>query len=218
MTARELQLPSPLGAAAWVPSNDPQRFGHEGADLAAQWIRERGRIEGTAPVVVTSALSIALPKALRGIAGQGGRSVPHIPGRCPPGPVVAYVPDARTLRHAMALARGRSVVAIEGCHSLARWAAAVRAVNLLDRPIAAGTLPAGILADLRTVFIGGNDWSAVRQQEHSRRRLAGHLRSGALSPHDAVKYAVSLGVPVRDARRLQAQLIWADVNRRVPFG
>jgi hypothetical protein len=50
----ELQPATHLQAAAWVPDDAPERPWEEAADLAADWIWERSRVEGIKPLLVTN--------------------------------------------------------------------------------------------------------------------------------------------------------------------
>ena len=103
-----------LQAAAWVPDDDPERPWDEAADLAADWIWERSEAEGVKPLLVTNtfqnARSIESPEA---IARAGGQATPQGKERFERGPVVVYVPDERTLKFALNLARGYSLAAVE---------------------------------------------------------------------------------------------------------
>ncbi len=202
------QQPSPLRAAAWVRSSDSHRQGIDGTDLAARWIQERGDSDAVPPVVITSTLSIGLPISLRGIAGIGGRWAPQIHDRGVRRSVVVYVPDARTLSYAVDCARGYSLVAIEGSHSIATWATGVEAVNLVDHWKPALRLTPEVVADLQHAVVNGgiNGWAGMRQREQAVHHLVRHIRSGALTPEDAAAYAVSHGLSDRSAQRLRALL------------
>jgi hypothetical protein len=201
--------PSRLRAAAWVPDNDPHRPWDDAAELAADWIWDRADEEHAAAIAVTNTLQIELPASLEAIAQRGGRATPQAKGRPQPGPVVVYVPDERTLRTAMDLARGFSLVAIEGSlFSLSQWAAGVGAVNLLDGSISTTDLPPQILKDLDSavLFGGNNGWSGPHEKEHARRHLANHVRNGVLTPEQAASYVMAHGVSDRGAKRLRELL------------
>lgn len=202
------QHPSLLRLAAWVPDDDPERPWDDAADLAAEWIWERSRSEGVQPMVVTNTFSVHLPVSLATIADQGW-ATPQGKGRYDRGPVVVFVPDERTLRKAMDLARGHSLVAIEGYgFSLAQWAAGVDAINLVDPSQRSDPLPTAVIKDLDSVvFFGGrNGWTGRHEQDHARSHLADHVRSGRLQPDQAAAYVMSQGVSDRGAKRLRTLL------------
>lgn len=201
--------PSRLRAAAWVPDDDPHRPYEDAAVLAVRWIVERSQEEGVRPVVVANAKSVSLPSSLATLAQHGGLSTPLSPAAFGAGPVVAFVPDARALSHAMDVARGHSLAVIEGFSlPLAQWAAGVRAVNLVDGSASGGGLPTDVVQALESaiLFGGNNGWSGSHEKEQATRRLADHVRSGRLSPDGAAAYVMSQGVSDRGAKRLKALL------------
>lgn len=66
----------------------------------------------------------------------------------------AYVPDERSLRHAMDQARGYSLVAVEGSRfSLAEWAAGADAINLLTNETSSSAIPDDVRDDLGSVVL-----------------------------------------------------------------
>src|SRR6202008_4087252 len=100
--------------AAWVPDDDSERPWDEAADLAADWIWERNKIEGMTPLLVTNTFQNArgVP-SLEEIARRGGQATPQGKQHPERGPVLAYVPDERSLRLALDLARGYSLAVVE---------------------------------------------------------------------------------------------------------
>lgn len=156
----DLYATTQLQAAAWVPDDDPERPWGEAADLAAGWIWERGADEGVEPLLVTNTFQNAIGiESLEEIAREGGHATPQGKGRFDPSPVLAYVPNERTLKLALNLARGYSLAVVETVNfPLAEWAAGVGAINLLDGSTSASGLPEDVEADLdHAVFFGGNN-------------------------------------------------------------
>lgn len=206
----DLHATTHLQAAAWVPDDDPERPWDEAADLAAGWIWERSEAEGVKPLLVTNTFQNARGiESLEEIAREGGQATPQGKGRFDPGPVLAYVPDERTLKLALNLARGYSLAVVETVNfPLAEWAAGVGAINLLDGSTSASGLPEDVKADLdHAVFFGGNNgWTGSHEKEHARTHLARHVHSGRLAPEQAASYAMAKGVSDRGAKRLRLLL------------
>lgn len=182
-----------LRAAAWVPDDDPERPWCEAADLAAGWIWERSRIEGVKPCLATNTFQngngIESPDE---IARAGGWNTPRSKERFS-GPVLAYAPNERTVKLALDLARGHSLVIVETMRfPLAEWAAAARAINLLDGSTESSSLTDDVKKDLgRAVFFGGNNgWTAPYEKKHARDLSCGsrpgrpsHTGAGRLPRH-----------------------------------
>lgn len=206
----ELHPTTHLQAAAWVPDDDPERPWEDAADLAATWIWKRSDIETTAPLLVTNTFQNAVGiDCLNEIARQGGQATPQGKQRFERGPVLAYVPDERTLRFAFGLARGYSLAVVESISfPLAEWAAAADAINLLDGSTSSSNLPDDVRADLdRAVFFGGNNaWTGSHEKEHARAQLVRHVRSGRLTPEQAASYVMARGVSDKGAKRLRLLL------------
>jgi hypothetical protein len=206
----ELHPTTFLQAAAWVPDDDPERPWEEAAELAAEWIWARSEIEDVLPLLVTNTFQNAIGiRCLGDIARRGGQATPQGKQRFAPGPVLVYVPDARSLRFALDLAHGCSLAVVESVSfPLSEWAAGAGALNLLDGSTSAITLPADVVADLdRAVFFGGNNgWSGSHEKAHARSRLAAHIESGRLSPDEAAAYVMSQGVSNKGATRLRVLL------------
>jgi len=199
-----------LQAVAWVPDNDPERPWDEAADLAADWIWERSQVEGVKPLLVTKTFQNARGiGSLEEIAREGSQATPQGKQRFEHGPVLAYVPDERTLRLALNLARGYSLVVVETVSfPLSEWAADARAINLLDGSTNCSALPDNVKADLdHAVFFGGNNgWTGTHEKEHARNHLLRHVRAGCLAPEQAASYVMAKGVSDKGAKRLRALL------------
>ena len=195
-----------LQAAAWVPDDDAERPWEDAADLGADWIWKRSEIEGVEPILVTNTFQNAVGVGcLEEIARKGGQATPQGKQRFNRGPVLAYVPDERTMRLALDLARGYSIAVVEGSlFPLSEWAASAEAINLLDGSTRASSLPDNVRADLdHAVFFGGNNgWTGAHEKQHARSHLARHVRAGRLAPEQAASYAMAKGVSAKGAVRL----------------
>lgn len=206
----ELNPTTHLQAAAWVPDDDPERPWDEAADLAADWIWERSEIEGVTPLLVTNTFQNAVGiDCLEEIAREGGQATPQGKQRFDRGPVLAYVPDERTLKLALNLARGYSLAVVETVSfPLAEWAAGAGAVNLLDGSTSSSSLPDDVKVDLdHAVSFGGNNgWTGQHEKEHARNHLVRHVQAGRLAPEQAASYVMARGVSDKGAKRLRLLL------------
>jgi hypothetical protein len=199
-----------LQAAAWVPDDDPERPWDEAADLAADWIWGRSEVEGVKPLLVTNTFQNARGiESLEVIAREGGQATPQGKERFERGPVLAYVPDERTLKLALNLARGYSLAVVETVSfPLAEWAAGADAISLLDGSTSSSGLSDDVKADLdHAVFFGGNNgWTGPHEKEHARNYLVRHVRGSRLTPDQAASYVMAKGVSDKGAKRLRLLL------------
>lgn len=206
----ELHQTTHLQAASWVPDDDPERPWEDAADLAADWIWERSEIEGVTPLLVTNTFQNAVGiGCLEEIAQKGGQATPQGKGQFDPGPVLAYVPDERTLKLALNLAHGYSLAVVETVSfPLAEWAAGAGAINLLDGNTSRSSIADDVKAGLdHAVFFGGNNgWTGQHEKTHARDHLANHVRAGRLSPEQAASYVMAQGVSDKGAKRLRLLL------------
>lgn len=206
----ELHPTTHLQAAAWVPDDDPERPWEDAADLAAEWIWERSEIEGVTPLLVTNTFQNAVGiGCLDEIARQGGKATPQGKKRFDRSSVLAYVPDERTLKLALDLARGYSLAVVETVSfPLAEWAAGTGAINLLDGNASSSSILDDVKADLdHAVFFGGNNgWTGPHEKQHARTHLARHVQAGRLTPGQAASYVMSQGASDKGAKRLRSLL------------
>lgn len=206
----ELHPTTHLQAAAWVPDDDPQRPWDEAAELAADWIWARSGVEVATPLLVTNTFQNAVGiRCLEEIARRGGQATPQGRERFDHGPVLAYVPDERSLKFALDLARGYSLAIVETVSfPLAGWAAGAGAINLLDGRITSSNIPDDVKADLdHAVFFGGNNgWTGQHEKQHARNHLGHHVRARRLSPEHAASYVMAQGVSDKGAKRLRLLL------------
>lgn len=207
----ELHPTTHLQAASWVPDDDPERPWDEAADLAADWVWQRSEVEGVTPLLVTNTFQNAVGiKRLDEIVRKGGQATPQGRQRFDFGPVLAYVPDERSLKLALNLARGYSLAVVESVSfPLAEWAAGAGAINLLDGSTSAGTIPEDVKAALdHAVFFGGNNgWTGKHEKQQALNQLEQHVRSSRLMPEQAASYVMSKGVSDKGAKRLRLLLM-----------
>jgi hypothetical protein len=212
MTASDLNPSTLLRAAAWVPDDVEERPWEEAIALAADWIWERSRDEGKAPLLVSNAQNAARfgYADLDEIIRAGGHATPQSRSRPDRGPVLAFVPDERSLHFAMGLARGYSLAVVEGSIlPLTEWAAGAAAINLLTSQTTTSQLDDDARKDLDSViFFGGrNGWTGADEKAQVRRYLSGHVSGGRLTPNQAAAYALApQSVSDRGAKRLRELL------------
>lgn len=211
MAAEDLHPSTHLRAAAWVPDDVEDRPWEEAVALAADWIWERSREEELAPLLVSNAQNAATfgYADLDEIIRAGGHATPQGRSRHDRGPVLAFVPDERSLHFAMGLARGYSLAVVEGSTPLAEWAAAAAAINLLTGQVTPSEVDDDVRKDLDSViFYGGrNGWTGADEKSHARRHLSDHISRGQLTPEQAAAYVLSSqSVSDRGAKRLRELL------------
>ncbi|MEV0669371.1 hypothetical protein [Mycobacterium sp. NPDC050441] len=212
MTTADLHPSTHLRAAAWVPDDVEDRPWEEAIALAADWIWERSQDDGLAPMLVSNAQNAASfgYADLDEIIQAGGHATPKSRTRPDRGPVLAFVPDERSLHFAMGVARGYSLAVVEGSVlSLTEWAAGATAINLLTGQTTTSEVPADARKDLDSViFYGGrNGWTGADEKAQVRRYLSGYINSGRLTPDQAAAYALSSqSVSDRGAKKLRELL------------
>lgn len=161
-------------AAAWIPHDLARDADEDDAAYleAIQWITTHTTEYG-APVLVANALDSAhgtpLDNFARGYGITTWRSKDH-PGR---GPVLVYLPDERTLTYATRLAHSSPIAVIEGMSlSLTGWAAAAKAVNLLEPEEPPLELDPQVLRELeRLEFHKNNAWGDTLGKKAARQCL-----------------------------------------------
>ncbi|MEZ0350152.1 hypothetical protein [Mycobacterium sp. pR1184] len=209
MNIEDLHPSTRLRAAAWVPDDDPQRSWENAICPAAQWVWRRSEAEGVPPLLVSNALNAASwgYADLDEIIRAGGHATPKSRTRHDRGPVLAFAPTETSLQLAMDLARGYSLVIVEGSQlPVAEWAANAGAINLLTGRPAESRIPNDVRAALDSaVFYGGrNGWTGPDEKAQARRYLSDHVRAGRLTPDQAAAYVLSSpSVSDRGAKRLR---------------
>ncbi|GCB01757.1 hypothetical protein [Mycolicibacterium sp. NCC-Tsukiji] len=208
MTSADLHPSTHLRASAWVPDDVEDRPYEDAIALAADWIWERSQDEDSAPLLVSNAQNAASfgYADLDEIIRAGGHATPQSRSRPDRGPVLAFVPDERSLHFAMGLARGHSLAVVEGSTPLAEWAAGAAAIKLPTGEVTTSEMDDDVRNDLDSViFYGGrNGWTGADDKAQARRFLSGHVSGGRLTPDQAAAYVLSSqSVSDRGAKRLR---------------
>ncbi|CAL9676408.1 hypothetical protein ACFW40_33320 [Streptomyces sp. NPDC058807] len=195
--------------AAWVPDDDPERDWEIAADLAVKWVRRECAEQSADGVLVLNAFGVEqqIP-SLRRFAAEHTVTTPRASrdrvGRGK-GPVLAYVPDERTLDFAASLARGSSLAIVESIHGfpLEGWARQLGAIDL-TRP---HEQPEQLNSELteaidRLVFYKNNGFGDQFGKQQARRILQ-DLRAAGLLERDIILGAMAAkGASDRAVRNL----------------
>jgi hypothetical protein len=189
--------------------DDPERDWEIAADLAVEWVRQECADQGAGGVLVLNAFgaeqeipslrrfaaehAVTTPRASRARVGRGK------------GPVLAYVPDERTLDFAASLARGSSLAIVESVHGfpLEGWARQLGAIDL-TRPEEQPERLASELAEAidRLDFYKNNGFGDQFGKQQARRILQ-DLRDAGLLERDVVLGALAAkGASDRAVRNL----------------
>ncbi|MFF3459673.1 hypothetical protein ACFYXH_36340 [Streptomyces sp. NPDC002730] len=104
---------SALEQVAWVPDDDPNRRWDISAALAVQWIEEGCVVEGAQALLVLDRRGAEKEvPALAYFASRVTTPKAHTQVREGDGPVLAFLPDAKSLRYATSLARRSSLAVV----------------------------------------------------------------------------------------------------------
>lgn len=151
-----------INQAAYVPFDDHTDW-DDAVALAVDWVEQRCAEEGSAALLVTHTVDGAryTPKLESFVERHRNHATPRsrtARRNSGPGPVLAYVPDADLLHFAIGLARNSSLCVVEGSFSVAGWAAATSALDLVT-----GQETAPVAEDIqdeleRLRFYGNNGW------------------------------------------------------------
>ncbi|MEU3559354.1 hypothetical protein [Kitasatospora sp. NPDC006786] len=198
-----------LVRAAWVPDDDPERDWELAADLAVAWVRRECAEQDASGVLVVNAFgveqqipslrtfaaehTVTTPRAARSRVGSGI------------GPVLAYVPDEKTLNFAAGLARGSSLAIVEsiGGFPLRGWASQLGAVDLTrpdEQP--AGLRPEVAKAIEQLNFYKNNGFGDQFGKEQARRILQTLQSAGALERDVVLGTLAARGASDRAVRNL----------------
>ncbi|MFF4344318.1 hypothetical protein ACFY00_30880 [Kitasatospora sp. NPDC001540] len=199
--------------AAWVPDDDPERDWELAADLAVSWIRRECAEQGASGVLVLNGRRAheSVP-SLRSFAAEHTVTTPAASrervGRGV-GPVLAYVPDEKTLDFAMRLARGSSLAVVESVQSFALrgWASALGAIDLTrpdERPEEAS--PGFAKAIDRLNSYKNNGFGDPFGKQQAQRTLQNLADSEGLDPEAVLGALAARGASSRALRNL-AKLI-----------
>ncbi|MFG2698853.1 hypothetical protein [Kitasatospora sp. NPDC048407] len=199
--------------AAWVPDDDPERDWELAADLAVSWIRRECAEQRASGVLVVNAFgveqqvpslrsfaaehTVTTPRASRDRVGRGVR------------PVLAYVPDEKTLDFATHLARGSSLAVVESTQGFALrgWASALGAIDLTrpdERPEEAS--PGFAKAIDRLDLYKNNGFGDPFGKQQALHILQDLVRSEGLDPEAVLGALAARGASSRALRNL-AKLI-----------
>ncbi len=199
--------------AAWVPDGDLERDWELAADLAVSWIRRECAEQGASGVLVVNAFGVEQQvPSLRSFAAEHAVTTPRASrdrvGRGV-GPVLAYVPDEKTLDFAMRLARGSSLAVVESTQgfALGGWASALGAIDLTrpdERPEEAS--PGFAEAIDRLDFYKNNGFGDPFGKQQALHILQDLVRSEGLDPGAVLGALAARGASSRALRNL-AKLI-----------
>ncbi|MET8078335.1 hypothetical protein [Streptomyces sp. NPDC005303] len=131
------------------------------------------------------------------------------------GPVLAYVPDAKTLEFATGPARGSSLAAVEGANlfPLRGWAAQVQAIDLTHPEDEVEEVDERLTSALESLQFYGNNGYGPPFDRQQAARVLGDLRSAGLLDHDVVIGAVAAQGISPDGLKRLGQLIKAAGGR-----
>ncbi|MET8607056.1 hypothetical protein ABZV92_26310 [Streptomyces rubiginosohelvolus] len=205
--------------AAWVPDDDPERDWEVGTELAVRWVEHEAAEQDATAVLVLNAFGaeqsiptlrrfaerhlVTTPRSGKQRAGSGV------------GPVLAYVPDAKTLEFATGLARSSSLAVVEGANlfPLHGWAAQVHAIDLTRPENEVEEVDARLTSALERLRFYGNNGYGPPFDRQQVARVLDDLRSAGLLDHDVVIGALAAqGLSPHGLKRL-GQLIKAAGGR-----
>ncbi|MFF8556603.1 hypothetical protein ACF058_27710 [Streptomyces sp. NPDC015501] len=188
--------------AAWVPEDDALDW-EEAAALAARWVRRRGKDEGATPVLVANALD-----ATSSVPSLRGFEVTSPQSRSRPAsgePVLAYTPTLESLVYAEQLARGSSLVIVEGfSFSIRGWARERGASNLFTQQGEAASEDRRWLDALeRLTFHKNNGWGDTLGKKAAQRAVDDLRVAGLLDVDELVSAMAARGASVRALKGLR---------------
>ncbi|MFC8495066.1 hypothetical protein ACFUJU_30585 [Streptomyces sp. NPDC057235] len=188
--------------AAWVPEDVEQDY-DDAAALAARWIRGRALEERASAVLVTN-----VRDAASGVPALRGFEVTSPQSRSRPasgGPVLAYVPSLESLVYAGELARGSSLVVVEGFNfSVRGWAREYGALNLFTEQEEPGVQDKRWSDALERLAFHRNNGYGDTLGKRTARRVVHDLRTaGLLRSDELVSAMAAKGASVRALKNLQ---------------
>ncbi|MGQ0844334.1 MAG: hypothetical protein ACT4QF_09370 [Sporichthyaceae bacterium] len=167
------------------------------------WIRAQAHDLGRQPLLVTFSFQNGdHMEAFRGLEHVTTRSRGSVTG--PVGrPVLAYVPDERTLELAHRYARGSALCVVESVSfPVHGWARQTGAVSLLDGRVLPA-LDASVATTLDGLKFAGNNGWGDKPGKRDAARLLGDLR-GRVDLDEVVGYILARGASERGAKNLRA--------------
>ncbi|MBT2439783.1 hypothetical protein J7E93_06535 [Streptomyces sp. ISL-36] len=195
--------------AAWVPDDDPERDWVIAADLAVEWVRQECADQGASGVLVLNAFGVEqnIP-SLRRFAAEHAVTTPRASrdrvarGK---GPVLAYVPDEKTLDFAASLARGSSLAIVESVHGfpLEGWARQLGAIDLTRPDEQPEQLDSELAAAIDRLDFYKNNGFGDRFGKQQAQRILQDLRGAGLLERDIILGALAAkGASDRAVRNL----------------
>lgn len=192
---------------AWVPETGDMPW--DGAVVPAiEWTKRQSAEQESKALVVTYARQNldAAPTALRQFAGlhtaTTANSRQHVDGQ---GPVLAYVPDYKTMEIATRYARNSSLCVVESSLTpLVGWAIEMGAVDLLTGSVTPETRSQQLKKDLeRLVFYGNNGWGDRFGKQQAQRILADINSRGELDSAIILGHMLAHGASPRALQSLE---------------
>lgn len=188
--------------AAWVPEDAEQDW-EDAAALAARWVRMRAKDERAAPILVANTLDATSSiRALRGfeVTSPQSRSRPTRDE-----PVFAYAPTLESLVYAEELARGSSIVVVEGFSFPVRgWARERSALNLSTEQKETEAQDERWLRALeRLAFHKNNGWGDTLGKKAAQRVVDDLRMAGLLDADELVSALAARDASVRALKGLR---------------
>ncbi|MET7489804.1 hypothetical protein [Streptomyces sp. NPDC005538] len=184
-----------LERAAWVPDDDPQRGLDIRAGLAVQWVEERCVAEGAPALLVLDQRGAEqeLPSLARFADRVTTPKARSTQVRGSDGPVLAFMPDAKSLDYATSLARRSSLAVVEAASifPLRGWAAVIGAVDLSRPDASPKPLDERVSAAVQDLKLYGNNGYTNEWDRTNAGRVLGDLRQEGLLDKDLVLGAVA---------------------------
>ncbi|MCD9904669.1 hypothetical protein LUR56_40365 [Streptomyces sp. MT29] len=185
---------SSLERVAWVPDDDPNRRWDLSAELAVQWVKERcARAGAPALLVLERKGAEEEVSALDYLASRATTPKARTQVREGNGPVLAFLPDAKTLYYATSLARGSSLAVVEDTSNfpLRGWAARINAVDLTRPDVSPEPLDYRVAAAVEGLKQYGHNGYTKDWERQNARRYLSDLSSDGLLDKDLVIGAVA---------------------------
>ncbi|MFF8610862.1 hypothetical protein ACF06X_33690 [Streptomyces sp. NPDC015346] len=205
--------------AAWVPDDDPERGWEIAADLAVAWVRRECAEQGAVGALVLNAFGVEQQyPSLRRFAAEHAVTTPRASrdrvGRGT-GPVLAYVPDEKTLDFAASLARGSSLAVVESVHAfpLRGWARQLGAIDLTRPDEQPEPINPEMAAAIDRLDFYKNNGFGDQFGKQQAQRILQDLRGAGLLERDVILGALAAKGASDHAVRNLAKLIDA-LNRR----
>lgn len=190
--------------AAWVPERQDMDW-NDAVAIAIRWVEAECAERGEQALLVTVAKN-SIDGSLRSFAERHEWTTPRSQNRGAVGrgrPVLAYVPDERTLEVAARFARGSSLCAVEGFGTpLAGWARAAGTADLLGGPPVGPNDPRLQKALDTLHFYGNNGWTTGFGRDHAQGQLQRLQQAGLLNREAVLGDMLARGHSAKAVKRL----------------